>query len=178
MEKENIIYRVLERDEIINKLDEIDSHEIIEESYYLKDGKLTLEKEYREIRHFDTWQERFEDLTEDYDNGYTLLGAFDGEKLVGLACMRGNLIGKNNDTIDLSTCFTDKNYRKHGIATKLTNILKEKARQLNARKMYVSAAPSKNTVDFYMGIGFRMTNETIKMIYDENPTDIQMEYIL
>jgi GNAT superfamily N-acetyltransferase len=139
---------------------------------------LVLEKEYREVKHFDTWPERFDDLTEDYDNGYTLLGAFDGEKLVGLACMRGNLIGKNNDTIDLSTCFISKNYRKQGIATKLIDMLKERARQLNAKKMYVSAAPSKNTVHFYMGVGFQVTNEPIREVFDENPTDIHMEFIL
>ena len=178
MEKENITYRALERDEIINKLDEIDSHETIEDIYYFRDGKVVLEKEYREFKNFDTWPERFEDLTEDYDNGYTLLGAFDGEKLVGLACMRGNLIGKNNDTLNLSTCLISKNYRKQGIATKLIDMLKERARRLNAKKMYVSAAPSKNTVNFYMGIGFQVTNEPIKEIFDENPTDIQMEFIL
>ena len=178
MEKENITYRVLKRDEIINKLDEIDSYEIIEETYYFKDGKLVLEKEHREFKHFDSWHERFEDLTEDYDNGYTLLGAFDGEKLVGLVGMRGDLIGENNDTINLSTCFISKNYRKQGIATKLIDMLKERARRLNAKKMYVSAAPSKNTVHFYMGIGFQVTNEPIKEIFDENPKDIQMEFIL
>ena len=178
MEKENITYRALERDEIINKFDEIDSYETIEDIYYFRDGKLVLEKEYREVKHFDSWPERFEDLTEDYDNGYTLLGAFDGENLVGLVGMRRDLIGENNDTINLSTCFISKNYRKQGIATKLIDMLKERARQLNGKKMYVSAAPSKNTVHFYMGIGFQVTTEPIKEIFDENPKDIQMEFIL
>jgi len=48
MEKEKIIYRVLKRDEI-HRLNEIDRYEIVEEIYYFKDGKLALEKEYREI---------------------------------------------------------------------------------------------------------------------------------
>ena len=48
MEKEKIIYRVLERDEI-RKLNEIDRYEIVEEVYYFREGKLVLEKEYREF---------------------------------------------------------------------------------------------------------------------------------
>jgi len=44
-------------------------------------------------------------------------------------------------------------------------MLKEKARQSGAEKLYVSAALSKNTVDFYRGAGFELTTP-IKELFD------------
>ena len=56
-------------------------------------------------------------------------------------------------------------------------MLKEKAKQSGAKKLYVSAAPSKNTVDFYRGVGFDLTTP-IKELFEAEPKDIHMAMLL
>jgi N-acetylglutamate synthase-like GNAT family acetyltransferase len=170
MEKEKITYRVLERDEI-HRLNEIDRYEIIEEVYYFRDEKLILEKEYSEVIDLPD----IEDFIEDYDySGTTFIGAFDGDKLVGMGGINGKFYGENKNIIQLSSLFVSNKYRKIGIGRQLISMLKEKAKQLGAEKLYVSSAPSKNTVDFYRGTGFDLTTP-VKELFEYEPKDIHMD---
>ncbi|MCL2546392.1 MAG: GNAT family N-acetyltransferase [Oscillospiraceae bacterium] len=173
----DIMYRLLLRDEC-QKFREIDRYEIVEDIYYFRDGNLALEKEYYEIQGLDNIEKRIAELINIYDEGGTMYGAFHREMLVGLVGVGGQLVGKNNDIIQLTSCFVSKNYRKQGIATKLVNMSKERAKRLGGKKMYVSATPSKNTVHFYTGIGFKATDEPIKELFDKEPEDIHMEVTL
>jgi len=50
-----------------------------------------------------------------------------------------------------------------------------KARQLGARKLYISATPSKNRVDFYMHLGCRLTSQIDPKLYELEPEDIHLE---
>ena len=175
-EKEKILYRVLERDEI-RILSEIDRYEIIEEVYRVRDGKLVLEKEYREEIDISDESEVIEDYIQDYDGGGTFIGAFDGEKPVGLSGICGNLIGENKDMIQLSSLWVSNKYRKKGIGRQLIFMLKEKAKQSGAKKLYVSATPSKNTVDFYRSVGFYLTTP-VKELFEDEPKDIHMDMLL
>ena len=171
------MYRVLESDEIC-KLSEIDRYEIVEEVYYFRDGKLVLEKEFWEVKDIYCLPDVIKDLTEDYDNGgTTFTGAFDGEKLVGLGGINRKLIGEHNDTIQLTALFVSSKYRSMGIGRQLVAVLKEKAKQSGAEKLYVSATPSKHTVDFYRGIGFDLTTP-IQELFEEEPEDIHMAMLL
>ncbi|MCL1858398.1 MAG: GNAT family N-acetyltransferase [Oscillospiraceae bacterium] len=176
MVKEKIIYRILERDEI-RKLNEIDRYEIVEEVYYFKNGKLVLEKEYREIIDISDISGVIEDYIEDYDDGGTFIGAFDGEKLVGLSGIGGKLIGENKDMIQLTSLWVSNKYRKKGIGRQLISMLKEKAKQSGAKKLYVSAMSSKNTVDFYCGSGFDLTTP-VKELFEDEPKDIHMDMLI
>jgi len=176
IEKENLIYRALERDEI-RKFAEIDRYEIIEDIYYFRDDKLVLEKEYYEVKEFDNIAERIKDLMDDYDAGKTIIGAFDEAKLVGLGSIGEKLIGKDKNVVNLETLHVSSKYRKKGIGNQLICILQEKAKQLGAEKLYVSATPSKNTVDFYRRVGFDLT-APIKELFDKEPEDIHMDMLL
>jgi len=176
MAEQNIAYKILSRGEIF-KFDEIDRYELIEEIYYLRDDKLVLEKEYCEVKDFGYMPERIGDLLDIYDNGGTLAGAFDGDKLVGLGSICGELIGKEKNMIQLATLHVSTNYRDRGIGRKIVFILKEKAKQIGAEKLYVSATPSKHTVDFYRGAGFELT-PPVKELFEKEPEDIHMEMLL
>ena len=173
----DIICRILSKEEL-KKFEQIDRYEIVEDIYYFRDGRLVLEKEYYEIKGLDNIENRIKNLKNIYDGGGTIYGAFHNDTFVGLVSLKDKLIGKNNDTIQLCSCFVSKNYRKRGIAAKLVSMLKEKAKELGGQKMYVSATPSKNTVHFYMSVGFKVTDEPIKELFDEEPEDIHMECVL
>ncbi|MCL2775941.1 MAG: GNAT family N-acetyltransferase [Oscillospiraceae bacterium] len=174
--EEDITYRVLKRDEI-PKFAEIDRYEIIEDIYYFRDGKLVLEKEYCEVKEFSNMPERIENVTNICDSGGTYIGAFDGEKLVGLGGIGGELIGENNDMIQLTSMFVSNKYRNRGIGRQIIYMLKEKAKQSGAEKLYVSATPSKHTVDFYRSVGFAPTT-LIKELFKKEPEDIHMAMLL
>ena len=173
----DITYRALTRDEC-KKLKQIDRSEIIEDIYYFRDGHLVLEKEHCEVKGLDKIEKRIANLKKICDEGGAFYGAFHNGTLVGLAGIKGGLIGKNGDTIQLCSCFVSRKYRNQGIAAKLADMLKTRARELGGKKMYVSATPSKNTVHFYMSVGFRVANEPIKELFDEQPEDIHMELTL
>ena len=135
---------------------------------------MVLEKEYWEVKEFDHMPERIKNLTAIYDNGGALIGAFEGLKLVGLGGIGGKLIGENNNMIQLTSLFVSSKYRKKGIGRQLISMLKEKAKQSGAEKLYVSATPSKHTVDFYRGVGFDLTTP-IKELFEAQPEDIHMD---
>ena len=116
-------------------------------------------------------------MKEDYDAGKTIIGVFDEAILVGLGSIGEKLIGENKNIVNLETLHVSSKYRKRGIGNQLIRILQEKAKQLGAEKLYVSATPSQNTVDFYRGIGFDLTIP-IKELFDEEPEDIHMDMLL
>ncbi|MFX1414991.1 MAG: hypothetical protein ACFFA2_14320 [Promethearchaeota archaeon] len=47
----------------------------------------------------------------------------------------------------------------------------------SAKKLFIST-PSKNTIDFYLGIGCKLTNELIPKLYELEPEDIHLQFIL
>jgi len=50
-----------------------------------------------------------------------------------------------------------------------------KARELGARRLYISATPSENTVRFYLRRGCRVTDEVDAALFDLEPDDIHLE---
>ena len=52
------------------------------------------------------------------------------------------------------------------------NKAKERAKELGAKKLYISATPSKNTVDFYRHLGCKLTSEINADLYQLEPDDI------
>lgn len=169
-------YRLLERSEIA-LLGEIDRKEIVNEVYYFRDNKLKIANEFYNIegwnlKELHEYIDRLEDI---YDRNGTIYGAFDNKTIVGLGgALESKFIGRNNDQLKLDMLYISNNYRKKGIGKNIVNLLSKKAKELNAKSMYVSATPFKNTVDFYFAMGAKLTNEINKDLYKLEPYDIHM----
>ena len=56
--------------------------------------------------------------------------------------------------------------------------INERAKELGANKLYISATPSKNTVDFYMHLGCKLAAEINSELYQLEPDDIHLEMII
>jgi N-acetylglutamate synthase-like GNAT family acetyltransferase len=56
--------------------------------------------------------------------------------------------------------------------------MKNKARDLGAKKLYVSATPSLNTITFYQNRGFKLTKDVNQELFEKEPEDIHMELTL
>lgn len=171
----NIDYKILSKEEI-EKFREIDRREIIEYDYYYKDDKLELKKVFFDVKGFnpDHLQSLINRLYGIYDNGGTIFGAFDDLKLVGLSALENKFRGENNDTLNYAVLHISKSYRKMGIGKKLSELVMNKAREMGAKKLYVSSAPTKNTVDFYMKLGCKLANKINKELYALEPDDIHL----
>lgn len=169
-------YRILERVEI-QGLRDIDRREKIEKSYYLDEGELKIKRDFYDVQGWN--QEELESLIvrlyDLYDRGGTIYGAFIDFKIVGMVALDSKFIGKNNDRLKLDILYIDKRHRKKGIGKKLVDLTKSKAVELGATKLYISATPTQNTVDFYIGIGSELASEVNKELFELEPEDIHLE---
>lgn len=166
---------MLKREEI-TKLNNIERKEQIENVYEMIEGVLTLRKEPYVM---DWSKERYEEviveLQELYDRGGTVMGAFDGDNLVGILSLENRFIGKNNDQLQLTLLQVSNPYRGKGIGRKLMVYAKDIASGLGAVKLYLTASRSQNTVDFYLQNGCELASEINKALFELEPVDIHLE---
>ena len=171
--------RSVKRKEIEN-IRNIDRSEIINQFYYYKNGKLVLKKKYYNISGWDpkNIERNINNLYDLYDRGGSFLGLFPEKRIVGVIALECKFIGSNNDQLQVIFLHIDKNYRKQGYGKILMNQTKERAKELGAKKLYISATPSKNTVDFYIHLGCKLASEINADLYQLEPDDIHLEMII
>lgn len=116
-------FRKIARQEI-SKLTEIKRYESIERTYFVENGTLC-EKQKNYIMNWSNtrYQEAIEELTDLYDRNGTLYGAFDSDKLVGIALLESKFIGARNDQLQLTMLQVSCEYRRKGIGEKLMKLI-------------------------------------------------------
>jgi len=100
-----------------------------------------------------------------------MLGAFDGDQLVGMASLRYRLKG---DTALLVSLHVSREFRRRGFASQLTQEIIRLARESGARQLYVSATPSESAIGFYGSQGFYPTEQVDRELFELEPEDIHM----
>ena len=159
---------------------QIDRREVIENIYYLKDGKLVLKPEHYDMRGWPNGEPEHytPNLLDCFDYGGYFWGAFSGELLVGVVVLENRFIGSAKDTLQMKFLHVSNNYRKHGLGKELFLLAAEKAIELEAKKMYISATASENTVNFYLNLGCVLASELDEELYALEPDDIHLEFDL
>lgn len=114
-------------------------------------------------------------LTKDLDRLFSIVAQDDDGKLVGVAILDNKFIGKDKDQLQLQFLHVSKDYRKQGLGKKLFHLAADKAREMGAKQMYVSATPSENTVNFYLRLGAVVTKEPDPELFALEPEDIHFE---
>jgi len=168
--------RILKREEI-EKVRDIDRSEIVEEVYYFRDGQLILKDAFYDIKGWDPSElgENIKHLYNIYDRNGTLFGAFDGARLIAVSALESEFIGRKKDQLQLYFHHVDSHYRHEGVGGTLLIQVMKKAKKLGAKKLYISATPSRNTIDFYMHMGCRLASELNPELYRLEPEDIHLE---
>ena len=172
-----LIIRELAREEI-EILWEIDRSELTDGVYYFRKGTLVLESEQYDISGWSEGQAEActPGLYECYDRGGTFFGAFEGTMIVGAAVLEGRFIGKSKDQLQLTFLHVGRDYRKRGLGKTLFRKSSEQAAKLGAARLYISATPSENSVDFYLHLGCVVTQEIDRKQFELEPDDIHLEY--
>jgi predicted N-acetyltransferase YhbS len=168
--------RLLQREELADVWT-IDRREVVENIYVLRDGQLALTPHNFDIR---GWQHGEPELytpmfLDCYDRGGTFWGAFEGDALVGTAILESRLIGSQRDTLQLKFLHVSRDYRKRGLGASLFSKAAETAKSLGAAKMYISATPSENTINFYRRLGCVLATEVDPELFALEPEDIHLE---
>ena len=169
-------FRSIERNEL-EKIRNMDRGEQVEQIYHYKNSKLILVDENYEIYGWDpdNLKNIISNLYRLYDRNGTFIGAFGNKNMVGIVALELNFIGKDNDTLQLDFLHVDRKYRKKGIGKSLLEMAAKRAKYLGAKKLYISATPSKNTIQFYLHNGCRLTEDLNKELYELEPDDIHLE---
>lgn len=146
----------------VERIWEIDRSEIHDEIYVLRDGALELVPNHFEIPgwHPRTIEEATPKLRDDVD---VRIGAFEGERLVGVAVLDGER---------LFWLYVDAAYRGRGVGTTLFDAAAERVPRL-----LVSATPTRNTVDFYLARGCVLDPSPPPEQVAREPDDIQLIYV-
>lgn len=172
-----LIYRVLSHTELA-RLGEIDRSETISIIYRQQGDQLTEEQHDFNVPPWSTADDGEHSVAHHVAfcerhlaAGGTALGAFDGERLVGIGVVTPHV----RPTIaQLARLHVSNGYRGRGVGRRLCVLMDDIARAAGDTAMVVSATPSVNTVQFYMGRGFAPTAEPLPELYELEPEDVHL----
>jgi len=169
--------RELEREEI-GGLWSIDRAEVIDRVYSREGDELVLRPEHHDVQGWPKGEpHQYEPILLDcFDHGGTFYGAFDGETLIGAAVLESRFIGRERDQLQLKFLHVGRRHRQAGLGGRLFEKAVARARDLGARRLYISATPSENTVRFYLRRGCRMTAAVDAALFELEPEDIHLEF--
>jgi len=172
----SITYRRLSKDEVA-RIGDIDRTERVRVGYRVEGGRLVCmdvtwdsgpwrkEGDEHSIPHMIHFLEGV------LANKGSLLGAFNGDRLVGLAAFRPQL---TETMAQLALLHVSNGYRRQGIASRLFAEIVAMAQQNGAAHLYVSATPSESAVGFYTSRGFVWTQTPHPALFALEPEDIHM----
>ncbi len=148
--------------------------------YYLEGNKLKIKDEY----YVEQWDANAIDnvvniLNYYLDNNGTVITVSDNDnKLIGFAGLNGIKFGTEKQYLNLGFIHTTYNQRGRGIGKLLFEKVREVAKDKGVQKLYIGANPAIDTYKFYQSVGCILATEIIPEVYNYEPLDLQLEYIL
>ena len=139
---------------------------------------------YKDVDRIRQWdeddkKEMLDLLSRGLDSGGFVYGAFDEEdKLIAFASLLSSFFGSENQYIQLESMAVSKEFRRKGLARDLFNLCAKKAKDLGAKKLYISTNPSEQSQLFYTNIGCVDAVEINEKQAELEPYDRQMEFVL
>jgi len=119
------------------------------------------------------------DFTNCLKDGGVVWGVFDKDnKLIAFACLLANFFGSTGQYLQLSQFHVSCECRGKGVGKQLFGHVTQKAMNLGAKKLYISAHSSEETCNFYQNLGCVDAMEINKEIAELEPYDRQLEFLL
>ena len=171
--------RPLTRDEV-ELIWTIDRSEVHHYTYEVREGELVRVPNYFEVPGWrpDAAANETPLLLDSFDRGGTFVGVFDAQALIGMSVLESAPVGRGQDQIQLAYLYVSRTYRGRGVGMQLFEAAVSFARRAGAKALYVSAAPTENTVDFYLNRGCVLAPEPDPALLAAEPDDIHLVYPL
>ena len=151
----------------------IDRSEVVDNVYHYENGALVLKPEHHDVT---AWPQKYTSILLDcFDRGGWFYGVFVNSELVGAVVLESKWIGEAKDQLQLKFLHVSRSYRNSGLGTRLFELARGIARQRSARRLYVSATPSENTINFYLRRGCLIAREPDPELFELEPEDIHLE---
>lgn len=110
--------------------------------------------------------------------GGAVFGAFENKTLVGFASLEKQLFGSRKEYLQLSSIHISNDNRGTGIGKELFILICERAKEMGAKKLYISAHSSQETQAFYKAMGCVEAIEYNEVLVSKEPYDCQLEFSL
>lgn len=160
-------------------LDRFIRHQKVTESWRNMDGQWKLiPNEFEENWSVEECREIAADVALHMSKDQTAFAAFDGEMLIGFLTVSHNIFGKTANYVELVCFQVSEPYRGLGIGKALFYQACEEAKKLGADKLYISAHSSKESQAAYKALGCVHAEEINQKLAEEEPFDVQLEYVL
>jgi GNAT superfamily N-acetyltransferase len=171
--------RALTRDEI-ELIWTIDRSEVHHHIFKVVEGRLTLVPAYFEVPgwHPEMIEADTTKLHDCFDRGGIFRGTFDRDALIGVSVLDTKLIESAPDHLQLLYLYVSRSVRGQGVGGKLFAEAAEAARALGAKALYISSAPTENTVNFYLHLGASLVAEPDPDLFAAEPDDVHLVYPL
>ena len=154
----------------------IDRRERIEGLYSVAAGKLQLDEAKIEVRDWPAEEIEPADLRHRaaLENGGCLLGVLCGRKLAAAGLLDGRRLGARGVWRQLLFLHVSHDFRRMGLGGYLLEELRARAADSGASGLYISATPSRSTVDFYRRYGVRPVARPVPRLLALEPDDIHL----
>ncbi len=158
----------------------IDRSETITGVYTYNDGAIHLTDVVEENNGFpeEEIQKIIKKLNHLFNTDGKFYGAFYDDVFVGLTALGVEPVGKLKDKLPLELLYTSKSSRGLGVGSKLIQKVVDDVQDLGYKKLYISATPTINTVDFYLSKGAVITKDPDPQILAEEADDIHLELLI
>jgi predicted N-acetyltransferase YhbS len=170
-----VLIRNLRRDELAS-IWSIDRRELIEGRYRLERGELVAEAHRFDVPGWppDARPTYEPILAACFERGGAFFGAFDGEALVGAAVLDARPVASQPTLLQLVMLHVSRDYRGRGVGAALFRQVLAAAGQRGAAGLYISATPSRNTIDFYQHFGAAPIDRPDPELLALEPEDIHL----
>lgn len=162
-------------------LKDFDRHQEVRRCWRRKDGQWEL----KDIAFLEEWEDEdkweiVRQLRQLLEEGGAVFAAFvqGRECPAAFAAVEGTLQGSRGQYAVLHFIYTDRRWRGKGIGKELFRRVCAFARDIHAEKLYISAHSSEESQRFYRGLGCVDAQELIPRLYELEPWDCHIEYLL
>ena len=153
-----------------SSMDSFDRFQEVQNVWRLENGRLVLK-----FQPFtETWspERRRKKAGEILSGKFITFCAFEKDAVVGEIMLNPEL---NENRLIIDSFHVSRAYRRHGIGRRLVETAADYARGRGASALYASCCSAEETIDFYMAMGFRLSEHPISSCVEDEPFDIQME---
>jgi GNAT superfamily N-acetyltransferase len=102
------------------------------------------------------------------------MAAWAGDRLVGVATLHAAGVGGDPSLLLLDMLYVSRESRGHGIGRALLERIAAVAHELGATALYISATPTRTTVEAYLHMGAVVVDEPDAALFELEPDDIHL----